>query len=235
MNRTQFEMKAKLREYWILLIGTFAALASTGTALFTERPAFLSPKVSDTAWTVATAVTVPVLIMLLANQLSALLKATSQGEYVVREISSLVPTSATTLPFESNARAWEYLVSQVPHCVAIYNTRLSQAGVRAADPFVIRESGRLDDRISKRMRDGLSYHLVVSETFEDAARTLVQGREATVRRGLRPGALSIAVLPEPQIPMLQFVILDTGSAREVLIGWSIYSAAEGFSYFGMSV
>jgi len=178
------------------------------------------------AWSVVFACTIPLLIVLAVNQVSLLLKTTSDREEEVSALMATLPKSASIMHFPNSSAAMKYLAANIDRCSRFYNTRLVLPEVEAKDPLNARTTSALDAAVLRRIREGMDYCWIVSPPYENAAAGIHEQRTAWVRRGLAAGSYSAWILPEAQLPFFHFCILQYGQDEELLVGWAIAAPSD---------
>jgi hypothetical protein len=217
------------RQVITLTIGAVAAIAAAAVGLIaSDVPKNLREIVgSPTAWSIALTCTIPLIIVLAANQISSLLKASADREEVVREIARVLPQASLITHFESSAEAMQYLIKNVPLAKCFYNTRLASMLIEQSDPANLRVTQELDTTIARAIRKGMDYHWVISPEYEQNAMTLrTEWRQYAGSK--KAGIYSYWVLPESNVHLFHFAILEYAQTRELLLGWAL-SSARSFS------
>jgi hypothetical protein len=214
------------RQTITLLVGVSAAiLAALAGLLVSDVPVHLRSLVSNaTAWAIAFTCTLPILIVLATNQISLLLKSSTDREETVKDVVRLLPHSSLVLHFETSAEAMNYLIQNVRRAKHIYNTRLADGRVEASDPLNLVLTKRFDDALWKAIMDGTHYNLIVSPDHAAVAATLLEARGAHAATHDTTGICCSWVLGQSTIPLFQFCILEYGDSRELLIGWALTSS-----------
>jgi hypothetical protein len=210
------------REFWTVAIGAVAATASALVGVVLDLPKTLQGFVGDPlTWSVVITVTVPIIIMLAANQVAQTLKATFQREQTLADIVKLFPHSAAIVHFNSSAEAMKYLIDAVGRADKIYNTRLAVRAIEESDPHNARLTAAFDMAVQRALREGMDYFWIVSEEFADEADALKDKRNSLSSTLSTVGSYSAHVLAKPAIPFFHFCVVDYGGERELLLGWAL--------------
>jgi hypothetical protein len=217
------------RQTITLTIGAAAAIAAAAVGLIaSDVPKSLRDIVgSPIAWSVAVACTIPLIIVLAANQISSLLKASADREEVVREIARVLPQASLIIHFESSAEAMQYLINNVPRARCFYNTRLASTTIEQSDPANVRITEKLDSTITTAIRKGMDYRWIISPEHEQSAVAFKAEWRHNAASG-KGGNCTCWVLPDPSMQLFHFAILEYPQSRELFLGWAL-SSARSFS------
>lgn len=215
------------RQTVTLLLGSAAAISAALVGLLvSDVPVHLRSLVSSpVAWAIAFTCTLPILIILATNQISLLLKSSTDREEIVKDVVRLLPHSSLILHFETSAEAMNYLIQNTRRARHVYNTRLAEERVEASDPLNVALTKRFDDAVWKAIEGGTDYHLIVSPDHAVYAASLLKARNAhAASRDAATGICCSWVLPQSSVPLFQFCILEYGESRELLLGWALTSS-----------
>src|SRR4051812_30678323 len=96
------------REWATLAVGGVAAVTSTILAMFTAVPQSFRSAIDPITWTVVLTSTVPLTIILVVNQISLLLKTSSDRESELESLLARIPRTTPISQFEDSSAAMEY-------------------------------------------------------------------------------------------------------------------------------
>jgi hypothetical protein len=213
------------RQTTILLVGFIGALITAFIGLITaDVPKRLSGMVTNsTAWAIAITCTSPLLLLLVINQISLLLKSTTDREEMVREIIKVLPNTSLITHFETSASAMEYLIDNVPRSKRIFNMRLARRDIEEADLENIRVTARFDAAIWKAIQNGTDYNWIVSPEYEQTATSLQTKRRNFSASHQATGNCCCWVLQGGDVPYFHYTVLEYIDHSELLLGWALTS------------
>lgn len=213
------------RQTITLVLGGLAAVTAALLGLVvTDVPNSLKSLVgSPLAWAVVVTCTLPILILLMVNQVSALLKSSSDREATVEDVVKHLPVTSTIIHFETSAAAMEYLIENVARATHVYNTRLSIKRVEDSDPENLRLVARFDAAVWKAVQRGMEYSWLVSTEYAQIAKDLEARRKAYAQTHRSVGVYCYWILKESEVPFFHFVVLQYSDHRELLLGWALAS------------
>lgn len=209
-----------------LVIGAVAALLAVLIGLFTTEPKLLGSSITPLSWSVAFVCTVPIIITLIANQISLLLKTSDDRDETVKAIHNLIPDSTVISSFSNSSAAMEYLTKNIGICKKFYNTRLARPQIEAADTLNSRMITEFDISVQRALKSGMDYYWIVSSDYVADATSFMNKRRDFVQKKFSPGSYESWVLPQTEIPFFHFCIIQYEHGQELLIGWTITSVGD---------
>lgn len=217
--------KSVKRQVVTLGIGGAAALLAVAFGLVTaELPASLKPYIGNaTAWTIGISCTLPLLVLLATNQISALLKTSSDREDIVHDVVTFMPKSSTIVHFENSSSAMEYLIQNVPRAKNVYNTRIARKEIEESVPENVNVIDGFDAAVWRAMRDGTNYHWIISKEYEEFAQAQCKKRNDYARSHRSTGLCCYWIIDVGEAPFVHFAILEYPDHSELLMGWAIAS------------
>lgn len=121
-----------------------------------------------------------------------------------------LPHYNLVVEFDTSDDAMQYATSKISKCKTVYNTKISKDAVNVntniGNPFI--------EEIKNGIKNGLVVHDIVSLGFEPQSRELAEYSEAY------PGVYSFKVQKESSNSFLNFILLDYGNDKELIIGWA---------------
>ena len=115
--------------------------------------------------------------------------------------------------FDTSDEAMEYATSKISKCKIVYNTKISKDSVpvrkNVGNPYV--------EEIKKGIKNGLVVHDIVSLGFEPQCKELAEYSEDY------SGVYSYRIQKESSNSFLNFILLDFGNDKELIIGWATCS------------
>jgi hypothetical protein len=215
----------KRQTFTLLAGGVAAILAAFLGLLVSDIPVRLRSFISSPmAWVVVLTCTLPIVIILAANQISLLLKTSTDREDTIRDISRLLPCSSLIIHFETSADAMEYLIEGIPRAQHVFNTRLSTQVIESSDPLNVRLTKKFDDQVWAAIQSGTNYDLIVSKDHQSHASHLLDTRRSFSKSHKGVGTCSCWILGDSEVPLFHFCILEYTEHRELLIGWALTSS-----------
>jgi hypothetical protein len=217
--------KAEKRQVLTLGIGGAAALLAVMIGLIAaDLPKALASFIGNTtAWTVGITCTVPLLVLLLTNQISALLKTSSDREDIVHDVVTFLPEASTIVHFENSSLAMEYLIQNVPRTKSVFNTRIARKAIEDSIPENVTVIDEFDEVVSKAIENGTNYNWIVSQEYEAAAKALCEKRNQYARSHRSAGLCCFWIVDVGDAPFVHFAILEYQDHSELLLGWAITS------------
>lgn len=217
------------RQVWTLAIGGGAALLAAFLGLInSDLPTGLHGLISSaTAWSIVWTCTIPIIIVLAANQVSSLFKASSDREATVRDITRILPQACLISHFDDSHSAMNYLIQNVPRAEQFYNTRFAPRHVEESEPGNIEITKLFDDVVKNAIRAGVDYHWIISQDYEQLAMSLKAEWKQRFGSKQKSGVFAAWVLPPGASQQLfHFAILDYGDSKDLLLGWSLSSVRQ---------
>ena len=216
---------ADRRQTIILIVGALAALLVAILGLVAaEVPSAIRAFIgSPTAWAIVVTSTLPILVLLSANQISTLLKSSSDREDIIEDVVKHLPASSTVIHFETSASAMEYLIENVARATHVFNTRLSLRSVEESDPENVRLVERMDKAVWSAIQRGMEYSWLVSTEYAPLAVELHRRRQTYAKNHNAVGTYCYWVLKESEIPFFHFIVHIYPDHRELMLGWALTS------------
>lgn len=217
--------KSEKRQVLTLGIGGFAALVALAIGLVTaDLPSSLKPYIGNTtAWTIGICCTLPLLVLLATNQISALLKTSSDREDIVHDVVTFLPESSTIVHFENSSSAMEYLIQNVPRAKNVFNTRIARKDIEESVPENVSVIDGFDAAVWNALKDGTNYNWIVSKEYEEFAKDLCKKRNDHARTHRSTGLCCFWIIDVGNAPFVHFAILEYPDHAELLLGWAIIS------------
>ncbi len=134
----------------------------------------------------------------------------------VTEISKCfmgLPQYNLIVQFDTSDMAMEYATSKISKCKTVYNTKISKDAI----PVKAKIGDSYVDEIKKGLKNGLVVNDIVSLGFE------AQCKELTEYAKEHPGVYSYRIQNESSSAFLNFILLDFGNNKELIIGWATCS------------
>jgi hypothetical protein len=209
------------REIWALLIGAVAAVISALIGVFLDLPKTLKFAGDASTWAVVITVTIPILIMLAANQISQIFKDATLREQTIEELIRMFPHAAAIVHFDSSAEAINYIIGSLDRAEKFYNTRLTTPRVERSDELNVQVTSELDHKIEERLKGGMDYFWLVSDEFSDEAKSLKEARKKMCKSGRSVGSYVASIITKAYTPQLHFCVIDYGTSKEMLLGWAL--------------
>jgi hypothetical protein len=223
---------ANRREIWTLVVGVLAAIIIAIVGVLADVPKTLGGLVGDPlTGSIVVTVTIPITIMLVANQASQLLKTSTQKEELLTEFIRALPHLTSMIQLDSSTHGMNYLTNAVGRARKCYNMRLTTRSVEAKDPLNLKLTAAFDRAVERALRNGMDYFFIVSTDHSSGVNALKSKRSRMAASSSSIGSYIGYVRPRSESPLFHFCVLDFGSEKELVLGWAL----EGSEYFSEKV